>query len=121
VLALGVLGLLLSGSCVYAATTQLVSQRLREWGIRLALGGPPAGIIRHVVFQRLPDLLAGLVLGLAGVWMIGRWARLVLFEVSPLDPLLLVASIGLLTGAALLAIYLPARRASKVDPMAILR
>jgi putative ABC transport system permease protein len=121
VLALGVLGLVLSGSCIYAATTQLVSQRFRELGIRVALGSSPSGVIRHVVSERLPDLLAGLVLGLTGVWLVSRWARSVLFEVSPLDPGLLTASILVLAVAALLALYLPARRAGRIDPATILR
>ncbi len=121
VLALGVLGLVLSGSCIYAATTQLVSQRFRELGIRVALGSSPTGVVRHVISERLPDLLAGLALGLAGVWLVGRWARSVLFEVSPLDPGLLTASILVLAAAALLALYLPARRAGRIDPATILR
>ncbi|HEV7508153.1 MAG TPA: ADOP family duplicated permease [Thermoanaerobaculia bacterium] len=121
VLALGILGLVLSGSCIYAMTTQLVSQRFRELAIRLALGSPPSRLIRHVISERLPDLVIGLVLGLAGVWMIGRWARSVLFEVSPLDPLLLGVSVVILAGAALLALFLPARRAARIDPITILR
>jgi predicted permease len=121
VLALGVLGLVLSGSCIYAATTQLVSQHFRELGIRAALGSSPSGVVRHVVSERLPDLLLGLVLGLAGVWLVGRSARSVLFEVSPLDPGLLTASILVLATAALLALYLPARRAGRIDPATILR
>ncbi len=121
VLALAVLGLLLSATCVYAATTHLVTQRFREWGIRLALGSSPSGIIRQVLSERLPDLAIGLVLGLAGVWLISRWARLVLYEVSPLDPGLIAASVVVLAGAALLAIWLPARRAVRIDPITILR
>lgn len=121
VLALGILGLLLSATCVYAATTHLVTQRFREWGIRLALGSSPSGIIRQVLSERLPDLAIGLVLGLAGVWLISRWARLVLYEVSPLDPGLITASVVVLAGAALLAIWLPARRAVQTDPITILR
>jgi putative ABC transport system permease protein len=121
VLALAVLGLLLSATCVYAATAHLVAQRFREWGIRLALGSSPSGIIRQVLSERLPDLAIGLVLGLAGVWLIGRWARLVLYEVSPLDPILIAASVVVLIGAALLAIWLPARRAVQTDPITILR
>ncbi len=121
VLALGILGLVLSGSCVYAATTQVVSQRFREWGIRLALGSPPAGIVENVVLERVPDVLSGFLLGLAGVWVAGRWARFVLFEISPLDPLLLGISVAVLATAAFLAIYLPARRAARTDPMIAMR
>ncbi len=121
VLVLGILGLVLSGSCIYGATTQLVSQSFRELGIRLALGCLPKGIVRHVISERLPDLVAGLALGLVGVWVISHWARAVLFEVSPLDPFLLAISTAVLGGSALLAIYLPARRAGRIDPATVLR
>lgn len=121
VLVLAVLGLLLSVFAVYSATSQMVSQRVQELGIRAALGCSRSGLVRHVVASRLPDLLAGLALGAAGVWGVGRWARSILYDVSPYEPFWIFAGLVLLLGSAILATVLPARRAARADPATLLR
>jgi len=98
-----------------------VSQRTREIGVRMAMGARPRDVFRLIVGQSLKLAALGLAIGLPVALALGRMMAGALFGVVALDPLTFVGFTVLLTGAALLAGYLPARRAMKVDPMVALR
>jgi predicted permease len=113
------LGLALVG--VYGVFAGLVSQGVRELGIRMALGATPRAIRALVVRQALTLVAAGLTLGLAGALVLTRFMRGLLFGVMPSDPLTFTAIAMVLGATALLAAYLPARRAARLDLVASLR
>lgn len=117
----GAVGLLLAGAGIYATLAYSVASRQREMGIRLALGATRSGVMRMVLRQGMTLVGIGLALGLAAAWALTRLLRGMLYGVSPLDPLTLTAAALLLSLIALLACYVPARRATKVDPMEVLR
>jgi putative ABC transport system permease protein len=105
----------------YGVIAFLVSQSTREVGIRLALGATPRGILFLIVRQALTVALAGVALGLCGAFLLSRFMSSLLFGVRPTDPVTFCA-IGVILGAvALLASYIPARRAARIDPMVSLR
>jgi len=106
---------------LYAVMSYSVSQRTREIGVRIALGGRPREILALVMRQALVLSTIGMVLGLIGALVLTRAMRALLFEVTPGDPSSIAISLGLLAGVALLASYIPARRATKIDPLAALR
>jgi predicted permease len=117
----GGMALLLGVVGIYGVVSYSVSQRNREIGIRLALGAHLAGVIRLFVREGLVVSGIGAAFGLAVALVLTRLMKSLLFEVSPADPLTyLVASAGLILAAAL-ASYLPARRATRVDPVEALR
>ena len=87
----------------------------------MALGARPLHVLRLVLGQSLVMLLIGTVIGLAGAFALTRLMSTLLFEVTATDPLTYVSVIGLLAVVALLACYIPARRAAKVDPLIALR
>jgi len=98
-----------------------VAQRTNEFGIRLALGASPRGLVRLVLMQAGRLVLAGLAIGLAFSFATNRMLVSQLFDLSPHDPFLLTTVSVLLLLVALLASFLPARRATNVDPMVALR
>ena len=106
---------------IYGVMAYSVAQRTQEIGVRMALGARPLHVLRLVFGQSLGMLLIGTVIGLAGAFALTRFMRTLLFEITATDPLTYVSVIGLLTVVALLACYIPARRASKVDPLIALR
>jgi predicted permease len=119
--ALGILGLLLALVGVYGVISYSASQRTHEIGIRMALGAQPAQILKMVFGQGLLIIGTGV---LAGILAAGALARLVghlLFAVAPFDPLTYASASLVLAATALLACYIPARRAMRVDPMVALR
>ena len=106
---------------IYGVMAYTVAQRTQEIGVRMALGARPLHVLRLVFQQSMGMLLIGVVIGLAGAFALTRLMRTMLFEITATDPLTYVSVIGLLTLVALLACYIPARRAAKVDPLIALR
>lgn len=116
-----VLALLLAVVGIYGVISSAVSQRTHELGIRMALGADRSEILRLVLGQGLRLALFGVICGLAAAFALTRLMRSLLFGVSTTDPLIFGLVAGLLITAALLACYLPARRATQLDPLAALR
>jgi putative ABC transport system permease protein len=119
--ALAVLALLLAVVGIYGAIAYSVAERTGEMGIRMALGAARADILRMVVRQGLVLALAGVAIGLAASLALTRLLSGLLYQVSVRDPLAFASGAFLFAAAAALASYLPARRATKVDPVAALR
>ncbi|HSK65198.1 MAG TPA: ABC transporter permease [Pyrinomonadaceae bacterium] len=115
------IALFLAAIGIYGVMAYSVAQRTQEIGVRMALGARPFHVLRLVFGQSLVMLLMGTVIGLAGAFALTRLMRTLLFEVTETDPLTYVTVIGILTVVALLACYIPARRAAKVDPLVALR
>ena len=113
--------LLLAAVGIYGVPAYLVARRRQELGIRLALGASPRTLVSMVVRQGLVPVAAGLVLGLAGALAAGRAVSALLFEVSPSDPATLGVVVALLGAVAMVACYIPARRATRIDPVTALR
>jgi putative ABC transport system permease protein len=117
----GVVALLLAAIGLYGVVAFGVSQRVREIGLRMALGASSSDVSRLVIREGLKLAFLGVALGVAGALLASRFLESLLYEVEPRDPLTLVAIAALLVGVALLASYLPARRASRIDPFLALR
>jgi putative ABC transport system permease protein len=117
----GALALALAAVGIYGVMAYAVSQRTREIGVRVALGARPQDVLRLVVGQSLKLAALGLAIGLPVALALGRMMAGALFGVIALEPLTFVGFTLLLTGVAMLAGYLPARRATKVDPITALR
>jgi putative ABC transport system permease protein len=113
--------LLLGAVGIYGVMGYTVGERTREMGIRLALGAPVVAVLGTVMAGGLRLIVLGLVLGSGLALLLTRFLASQLFEVSPTDPLSLGAAAAVLLTVALIAIYLPARRAGKVDPVEVLR
>jgi len=106
---------------IYGAVAYTVEQRTSEIGLRMALGAQAIDVLRLVVRQGMNPVILGLIIGLAGTFAVGRLLAAQLYQISPHDPILLGAAAIVLTVAALLACLIPARRATRVDPIQALR
>jgi len=115
------LALLLSAVGTYGVIAYSVAQRTHELGIRMALGAERGDVLRMVTREGLRLAVVGVVIGIAGALGVTRLIASLLFAVRPADPLTFVCVSVLLVGVAHISSYIPARRATKVDPMVALR
>jgi putative ABC transport system permease protein len=106
---------------LYGLIGYTVARRTHEVGIRLALGATPTEVLTLILRQGVATALSGIVIGVLAALVLARWISTLLYEVSPLDPLIFAGAAILLLCVALVACFLPARRAMRVDPMAALR
>ncbi len=115
------LAVVLAAIGIYGLMGYSVQQRTREIGIRMALGAQASAVRNMVVRQGMGLAVAGVGLGLAAAFYLTRFLASFLFGVKALDPLVFLAVPALLTGVALLAVWLPALRAARVEPLRALR
>jgi predicted permease len=119
--AFGLLAVVLAATGVYGIMAYAVSRRTREIGIRMALGAAPAQVLRVVLMRTAVLLAVGTVVGFGLAYAGGQFFGQILYGVSPHDPLTYASAMGLMAGVALVACWVPARRAIRVDPLTALR
>jgi ABC-type antimicrobial peptide transport system permease subunit len=119
--AFALLALVLAAVGIYGVMSYIVSLRINEIGVRMALGAQPRDIWRLIVGSGARLALAGIAIGLTGALALTRLLSSLLFEVRASDPATFAAVIAGLGAVSLLACYIPARRATKVDPISALR
>jgi ABC-type antimicrobial peptide transport system permease subunit len=105
----------------YGVLSYAVSRRTAEMGIRMALGAPRAGVLRMILRQGMTPVIAGLAAGSIGALALGQYLESLLFQVSPRDPLAFAVSATVLIAVSLAACWIPARRATLVNPIDALR
>jgi ABC-type antimicrobial peptide transport system permease subunit len=106
---------------IYGVMAFLVAQRTREFGIRMAIGAVPSDVLGLVLAQGMRMGLAGVVFGAFGAFILTRFIRQLLFAVQSFDPVTFLSTAAILTLVIAAACYIPARRATRVDPMIALR
>jgi putative ABC transport system permease protein len=119
--AFALLALLLASIGIYGVLSYMVGQRSKEIGVRMALGAQKVDVLSMILKDGARMTLVGIILGLAGAMALTRLMRTMLYGVSSTDPLTFISVAALLGAIAMLACYVPARRAMKVDPMEALR
>jgi ABC-type antimicrobial peptide transport system permease subunit len=117
----GVLALILASLGLYGVMAYAVTRRRSEIGIRMALGSSPGAVVRLILGETAGLLGAGIVVGLGGALVCGRFVRAMLFGLTPTDPVTLGSACLVLVAVATIAAYLPARQAVRIDPLAALR
>src|SRR5439155_23502603 len=118
---MGALALLISAIGVYGLKAYDVSRRTREIGIRIALGATARDVVALILREGARTAAVGLAIGVALAAGIGKAVSGLLYQVSPFDPVVLISAAVILAGAAMLACYLPARRATGIEPLQALR
>jgi putative ABC transport system permease protein len=119
--AFGLVALVLAATGIYGVLSGSVAERTREIGVRLALGAQRREVLALILRQGVRLTISGVGLGLLMAWAVTRWLTTLLYSVSATDPWIFGGVALLLSAVALLACYLPARRATKVDPLVALR
>jgi putative ABC transport system permease protein len=117
----GMLALALAAIGIYGIMSYSVSRRTHEIGVRVALGAQASDVLRLILGQGMTPVLIGVVLGISAALAVTRLMKSLLFGMSAADPLTYIGVAALLISVALLASYIPARRATKIDPMQALR
>jgi putative ABC transport system permease protein len=117
----GGLALAIASAGLYGVMAYLVSQRTKEIGVRLALGAAPGRVMTSVIGRGVVHTAAGLGIGIAAAWPLASLVEAFLFEVRPHDPMVYGAAAALLAASGIIAAYVPARRAARVDPVIALR
>jgi ABC-type antimicrobial peptide transport system permease subunit len=118
---MGGVALVLAAVGLYGVMSFNVTRRTREMGVRMALGAQPGDVIRLILRQGMIQLAIGLVLGSGLAFLLSKGLKIILFQVTFLDPVVVGATLGVLVITALLASLIPAHRATRVDPMHALR
>jgi putative ABC transport system permease protein len=118
---LGLAGLLLAAVGIYGVMAYSVTQRTREIGIRMTMGAQRRDVMQLILAQAMRPVAIGVAIGMAASAVVSRVLASLLYGVSPLDPGVFAGVALFLSAAALLASYIPAQRAARVDPMASLR
>jgi ABC-type antimicrobial peptide transport system permease subunit len=116
-----VLALILACIGLYGLLAYSVDQRTKEMGVRMALGALPNSVIAMVLWGAVRLVLIGIGIGLPVAWTASHWIQSMLFGLAPTDPRVTAGAVLLLVAAAMIAAYVPARRASHVDPVVALR
>jgi len=123
--ALGILAAILASIGIYSAVASMVAVRQREIGIRMALGAPPRHAVRMVVGEAIAIVASGRAAGvpaaIAAGWAARGFLDRLLFQLSPTDPMILAGAAATILAIASLAAYSPARRASRIDPVAAIK
>jgi putative ABC transport system permease protein len=115
------LALILAGVGLYGLISFMTAQRTHEIGIRMAFGADPRDVLKLIIGEGMTLTLAGIVIGLLASFALTRLMESLLFGISAMDPVTFVVIAFVLSAVPLLACYIPARRATKVDPMVALR
>ena len=119
--AFGFLAVLIAAAGIYATINFAVVQRTREIGIRVALGAQKSAVMKLILREAAIQIGAGLIIGVCASFALSQWIKSLLFDVSATDPLTYLAVIFSVITVALYASWLPARRATKIDPITTLR
>jgi predicted lysophospholipase L1 biosynthesis ABC-type transport system permease subunit len=117
----GMLAVLLASVGIFGVMSLYVTNRYREFGIRLAVGAEPRNLVRLVLREGATLTIAGLVIGICGALPATKWLGTLLYDVSPTDPIVFVLLPLALGSIAVASCYLPARRAAQSDPLTVLR